>query len=140
MTRDVLVYNKICEAINIIDEIDNLISTQGEESQKVEQEIQDWLHYIENNEINENESINIINQLKELRIIRRTLKKEYEIEKKYKDNASKMMGNNTRDFLKTEINKTINNLDSEYKNRILNEEKIVEILSKKKKKVGRPKK
>ena len=140
MPRDEYVYKLICDAINIIDEIDNLIATQSITNQKIDQEIQDWLHYIENNELTDSESIIVIKKLKELRIERRSLRNEYEIEKVYKDNSSKMMGNNTRGLLKVEINKIMKQLDSEYKNRVLTDEQIKQVLEPIKKKVGRPKK
>lgn len=140
MPRDEYVYKLICDAINIIDEIDDLIATQSITNQKIDQEIQDWLHYIENNELTDSESIIVIKKLKELRIERRSLRNEYEIEKVYKDNSSKMMGNNTRSLLKAEIHKIIKQLDSEYKNRVLTDEQIKQVLEPIKKKVGRPKK
>ena len=140
MPRDEYVYKLICDAINIIDEIDSLIATQSIANQKIDQEIQDWLHYIENNELTDSESIIVIKKLKELRIERRSLRNEYEIEKVYKDNSSKMMGNNTRGLLKAEIHKIMKQLDSEYKNRVLTDEQIKQVLEPTKKKVGRPKK
>ena len=51
-----------------------------------------------------------------------------------------MMGNNTRGLLKVEINKIMKQLDSEYKNRVLTDEQIKQVLEPIKKKVGRPKK
>ena len=136
--RDKLIVERIKQAIELIDEIDELINTQSVELQKVDLEISDWLHFIENNEIDEKASIKIIKKIKDLRIKRRSLNKEHEIENVYKNNSSKMMGNNTRPMLLAEINKTIKQLDSDYKNRIITEEDIKNILGKKK--VGRPKK
>ena len=45
-----------------------------------------------------------------------------QIEKTYKENASKMMGNNTRQFVISNVKQTVKNLDTEYKNRVLTEE------------------
>ena len=138
--RDEIIYKKIFEVIKLLDEIDEMINNQSIELQKVDLEISDWLHYIENNDIDEKSSIKILIKLKELRQIRRTLHKEYEIENTYKNNSSKMMGNNTRQLLLSEINKTIKQLDNEYKNRILTDNDIKNILETTKKKAGRPKK
>lgn len=137
--RDKIIYEKIKNAMTILDEIDEMINSQSEELQNVDYELSDWLHYIENNEINDKESIKIIKEMQRLRKTRRCLHNEYEIEKTYKSNSAKVMGNNTRQMLLAEVNKTIKQLDSDYKNRILTEEKINELLSEKKKK-GRPKK
>lgn len=136
--RDELIYNTIKEAIKSIDKIDEMIDSQPDELQKIDYEISDWLHYIENNDTTSKQNEIIVKKLKELRIKRKSLHKEYAIEKAYKDNSSKMMGNNTRPMLLAEINKTIKQWENEYKNRILTEEEIKSILETKK--VGRPKK
>lgn len=135
---DEKIYSLIVELINIFNNIDEMIDTNSNRMQEIDLEINDWLHYIENNEIDEKQSIKIIKELKRLRDIRRHLKNEYEIEKIYKDNYSKINGSNSRPFLLTEINKVKKQLNSNYKNRILTEDKIKEILTVKKR--GRPKK
>lgn len=137
--RDEVVYNKIKDAIEAIDEIDSLITTQPDELQKVDYEISDWLHYIENNTTSGKQNEIIVKKLRELRLQRKSLHKEHAIERAYKENSSKMMGNNTRQLLLTEIHKTIKQWENEYKNRILSEDDIKNILSTVKK-VGRPKK
>ncbi len=138
--RDKLVYEKITQVVKLLDEIDEMINDQSSELQKADYEISDWLHYIENSDIGKENSVKILNKVKELRQTRRTLHREYEIENAYKNNSSKMMGNNTRQLLLAEINKAIKRYDSEYKNRVLTEEDIKAILEPTKKKAGRPKK
>ncbi len=140
MNRDTEVFNKIIEMCSILDEIDDRIKTQSSELQNVDFQISDYLHYIENVDIDEKECVNLVKELKNLRQIRRSLQREHEIEKTYKDNASKVMGNNTREFLVAEINKTMKQLDSDYKYRVINEEEIKNIIKSEKKKAGRPKK
>lgn len=135
---DEKIYSLIVELINALNNIDEMIDSNSNRMQEIDLEINDWLHYIENNEIDEKQSIKIIKELKRLRDIRRTIKNEYEIEKVYKDNYSKINGLNTRTFLLAEINKTKKQLNSNYKNRVLTEDKIKEILTLKKR--GRPKK
>ena len=137
--RDEIVFEKIKSAVSILNEIDEMISTQSLQLQEIDYAIQDWLHYIENNEIDDKQSIKIIKELQKLRKTRRCLHNEYEIEKTFKDNASKVMGNNTRPMLLAEIGKTVKQINSTYKNRILTDEQINELLSEKKKR-GRPKK
>lgn len=137
--RDKIIYEKIKETIDLLDEIDEMINTQSTEVQQVDFELSDWLHYIENNEISDESSIKIVKKIKELRELRRCLNNEHEIEKTYKDNSSKMMGNNTRSMLLAEINKTKNRLNNDYKNRVLTDEAINNLLNNKKKR-GRPKK
>ncbi len=138
--RDKLIFEKINQAITILDEIDEMIITQSSEIQKIDWELSDWLHYIENNDINEKTAFKIIKRIKELRLIRRSLSNESSIEDTYKNNSSKMMGNNTRQFLMQEIHKTISHLNCDYKNRVLTDEDIKKAIEYTAKKVGRPKK
>lgn len=137
--RDEEIFTKIKEAVVVLDQIDDMISTQPSELQRIDYELSDWYHYIENNEIPVESSQKIIEEIKRLRKIRRSLHNEHEIEKTYMNNSSKMMGNNTRGILLAEINKTLKQLNSEYKNRVLTEETIEEVLNTKKKR-GRPRK
>ena len=137
--RDKIIYEKIKEAMDLLDEIDNMINTQSTELQQIDYELSDWYHYIENNSLDENSSKKVLEEIQRLRKIRRSLNNEHEIENTYKNNYSKVMGNNTRPFLLAEINKTINRLNNDYKNRVLTEEKINELLSCKKRR-RRPRK
>lgn len=137
--RDIIIYEKIKQAMNLLDEIDNMIDTQSTELQQIDYELSDWYHYIENNNLDEISSKKVLEEIQRLRKIRRSLNNEHEIENTYKNNCSKVMGSNTRPFLLAEINKTMNRLNNDYKNRVLTEEKINELLSSKKRR-GRPKK
>lgn len=138
--RDKLVCDKIFTAIAILDEIDEMITSQSTEIQKVDWELSDWLHFIENNDIKEENAFKILSRIKELREIRRSLSNESSIEDAYKNNAGKMMGNNTRPFLAQEIHKTLSHLNCDYKNRVLTEEDFNKVIGEVKKKVGRPRK
>lgn len=138
--RDKEIEEKIRNLIKTLDDIDNLITTRSEELRKIDLELSDWLHFIENNDFEEKVSHKVVMKIRELRRKRRSLCREQAIEETYKNNSSKVMGNNTRPFLLNEIEITIKNLDSEYKNRIITEENIQELLEVPKKKVGRPKK
>lgn len=127
--RDKQIIDKINQAINILDEIDDMIQTQSTELQQVDLELSDLYHLIEFNELNEKQSYKLIKRIHELRLKRRSLQKEHDIENTYKNQANKMMGNNTRQFLLNEINKTIKQLDTTYKYRVLTDENIQELLS-----------
>jgi hypothetical protein len=138
--RDKEIVEKIYGLVRTLDEIDNYVATQNEELSKIDLELSDWTHFIENNDFGEDISHKVVIKIRELRRQRRSLCKEQAIEDTYKNNASKVMGNNTRQFLIAEIEKTIKQLDSEYKNRVITEEDIQELYTTTKKKVGRPKK
>lgn len=136
--RDEILVDKITQAVKILDEIDEMISTQGQELQKIDLELSDLYHFIENNNVNDDTSVKLIERIKYLRLMRRSLQREYEIENAYKNNSSKMMGNNTRPFLLNTIKQTVKNLNTEYKNRVLTDEDIENLQSTEKKKRGRP--
>lgn len=136
--RDEILVDKITQAVKILDEIDEMISTQGQELQKIDLELSDLYHFIENNNVTDNTSVKLIERIKQLRLLRRSLQREYEIENAYKNNSSKMMGNGTRSFLINTIKQTVKNLNSEYKNRVLTDEDIQSLQSTEKKKRGRP--
>ena len=136
--RDEILVDKIIQAVKILDEIDEMISTQGQELQKIDLELSDLYHFIENNNVTDNTSVKLIERIKQLRLMRRSLQREYEIENAYKNNSSKMMGNGTRSFLINTIKQTVKNLNSEYKNRVLTNEDIEKLQSTEKKKRGRP--
>lgn len=122
--RDEIFLNKVKQAINIIDEIDEMIETQGQELQKIDYELSDLYHFIENENMSNDTCIKVIERIKYLRLIRRSLNNEYTLEKVYKENSSKMMGNNTRGFLLNTLCQTNENLKTEYKNRVLTDEDI----------------
>lgn len=137
--RDKLIIDKITNAISILDEIDNMIKTQSEELQKVDYKLSDLYHLIENNELSEEASINVVREIHLLRKERRSLNNEHDLEVVYQNQKQKMIGNDSRQFLVTELNKTNKRLNSEYKNRVYTTEQIEQLISPKKKR-GRPRK
>nr|DAV89096.1 MAG TPA: AT hook containing protein [Caudoviricetes sp.] len=137
--RDKLIIDKITNAISILDEIDNMIKTQSEELQKVDYKLSDLYHLIENNELSDEASINVVREIHLLRKERRSLNNEHDLEVVYQNQKQKMIGNDSRQFLVTELNKTNKRLNSEYKNRVYTTEQIEQLISPKKKR-GRPRK
>lgn len=137
--RDELIVEKIKSAIQILDEIDDMINSQSSELQTVDYELSDLYHLIENNELTDIASVNVVKRIHELRKVRRSLNNEFEIESTYQIQKSKLTGNETRKFLANDIFKTVKRLNSEYKNRVLTDEDIKN-LTEPKKRVGRPKK
>lgn len=135
--RNEIVLEKIKQAIKLLDEIDEMIDTQSIEIQNADLQLSDLYHIIENNELSDVASINIVKKIHELRKIRRSLNNEHEIENTYNTHKSKLSGKDTRQFLLHEVYKTVKSLGSQYKNRILTDEDVQEILEPKKKR-GRP--
>ena len=137
--RDELIVEKINQVIKLLDEIDNMIETQPTEIQNIDYQLSDYLHLIENNSLSETASVNIIQKIHDLRIARRSLKNEHEIENTYNTHKSKLAGKETRQFLLHEIHKTIKGLATPYRNRVLTDEDVDSLLNgETKKKRGRP--
>lgn len=140
--RNEIVLEKIKQVIELLDNIDEMIETQSVEIQNTDLQLSDYYHLIENNELSNDASINVIKRIHDLRVIRRSLNNEHEIENTYNTHKSKLSGKETRQFLLHEIYKTVKSLGTQYKNRILTDEDIKEILETKeeapKKRRGRP--
>ena len=135
--RNEIVLEKIKQVIELLDNIDEMIDTQSIEIQNADLQLSDLYHIIENNELSDTASINIVKKIHELRKIRRSLNNEHEIENTYNTHKSKLSGKDTRQFLLHEVYKTVKSLGTQYKNRILTDEDVQEILEPKKKR-GRP--
>lgn len=138
--RDVEIVELVKQGIEILDKIDEMIKTQSIELQKIDYELSDLYHLIENNELSDEASVNVIKRIHDLRKERRSLNNEYEIESTYQTHKSKLAGNGTRQFLATEILKTVKQLGKKYTNRVLTEEDIKSLIEPVKRKPGRPKK
>ena len=138
--RDEKIVELVKQGIEILDKIDEMIKTQSVELQKIDYEIRDLYHLIENNELSEEASINLIKRIHDLWKERRALNNEYEIENTYQTHKSKLAGNGTRQFLATEILKTVKQLGKKYTNRVLTDEDIKSLIEPVKRKPGRPKK
>lgn len=138
--RDVEIVELVKQGIEILDKIDEMIKTQSIELQKIDYELSDLYHLIENNELSDEASVNVIKRIHDLRKERRALNNEYEIESTYQTHKSKLAGNGTRQFLATEILKTVKQLGKKYTNRVLTEEDIKSLTEPVKRKPGRPKK
>lgn len=137
--RDKLFLEYLNNAIENIDKIEELIQSNSNEYSLIDKEIEDYEHLIENNELNKEQSVYVIGKIHELRIKRRSVKNEHELENVYLNNLQKMTGNNTRTLLLNEIHKMEKQLQSEYKNRIITDEEVDKIMNLQNK-VCRPKK
>lgn len=132
---------KVRDVTKLLDEIDEMIKTQAEELSKVDTELSDWYHLIENNDLNKDQSFKVVKRIHDLRIVRRDLNNENELEKTFSTHKNKLIGTDTRQFLNTEMNKKRKSLDTQYNNRVITQEEIEEVMSPlEHKKRGRPKK
>lgn len=138
--RDEKIVEMISNVVKELDSIDEFISVQSQEFLKVEEELLDYYHLIENNELSDSACIEIVKRIHNARKIRRSLKKEAELERTYSTYKSRLTGTDTRQFLLAEVYKTRNSLNTTYKNRIITDEDVNGILNSPSKKRGRPRK
>lgn len=118
------IIDNILEANRLLNELeeyyDNLPSLQS----KVDSQLSDLYHYIENNKLNAIQSCKIIKEIKNKREERRRILNDYETLKTYITNSNKLNNKDNRKFLICEVNKIKNNLATNYKNRYYTEEQF----------------
>lgn len=136
--RDEIFMTKVKQLIKEFDELDNLIETQPQELQKVDYELSDLYHIIENQNLTKEIALKITDRIRYLRLIRRSLQREYQLENTYKTHYHKLTNPQNRPFLINELQKTLTSLNNEYKNRVLTDEDLKTLLEKPQKKRGRP--
>lgn len=142
MNRTEELLDNIYKAVESLDKVDSMQEEQSSMLQNVDWQISDYLHYIENEDINEKQAYAIIKKLKELRLIRRDLSNENIVENAFNRVRDRLNTLQNRKFFATEIHKEVNKLNQDYNWRIINREQIEEIINAEvpKRKVGRPKK
>ena len=116
------------DSINALNELDDLIESNGSRQSKVDSELCDLLHLIENKELSESASIKIVKKIHDLRKIRRSLRNEYELIVKYNEVKMRLASKENRQFITAEVQKRMKSLNAEYQNRILTKEQIDELL------------
>jgi uncharacterized protein (DUF2267 family) len=142
MNRTEELLDNIYEAVKMLDRVDEMQEEQKGLIQNIDWQISDYLHYIENEEIDEKQAYIIINELKELRLTRRDLSNESIIESVFNKVRDRLNTTQNRKFFAVEIHKEVNKLNQDYNWRAINKEQIEEIINSEshKKKAGRPKK
>lgn len=118
------IYNISKQMTDLDEYFDKLPTLQS----KVDEEISDLLHYIENNQLNLKQSAKMIKLLQEKRLVRRGLSNDNIIKNTYNNHKNKLIINVQRPFFLNEINKKARELNSTYRNRQLSDENIKELL------------
>lgn len=116
------------DSINTLNELDDLIESNGSRQRNVDYELSDLMHLIENKELSESASVKIVKRIHDLRKIRSSLRKEYELIMKYNEVKMRLASKENRQFITAEMQKKMKSLNTEYQNRILTKEQIDELL------------
>ena len=123
-----IIVDKIIKAQVLLQEIDDYFNELPNLQSKVDEEIQDLLHYIENNDIPPKQSVKMIKLLHDKRKERRLLCNDFEIKKVYLDHKNKMITDGQRPFLLNTLRQKINGLKTQYRNRRYGEDEIPQLL------------
>ena len=135
---ELIFLKKLQDCIDGLDDLDEIISTNSERQSVTDYELSDWLHFLQNEENIDDETIlNVSNKIIALRKKRQSLRNEYECIKRYKELSNRMMTPASRESIKTEIGKTLSNLNQPYKNRVITEDDITFVKAKCEKKTVR---
>ena len=100
-----------------LQELDDYLNKISDLQSEVDEEISDLLHYIENNDLTPKQCVKMIKLLKQKRLVRRGLCKDYEIKKVFNNNRNKLSIETQRPFFLTEIHKKAKELNSQYRYR-----------------------
>ena len=116
---DIIFLSKLQQVLNTLDEMDNMIKDNPDNQQKIDYEISDYLHLIQNTDLDKLDINKIMMALKELRLKRASHYRFYEITKTYNANRDKLKYTSSRANLKEIIKNTLDNLNNKYNYRIL---------------------
>lgn len=117
-------------AIDVLNELDGLIDSNGDRQSKIDLELSDWLHKLQYDDELTNEQItNIGIKIKELRKERESLRNEYELISEFKTHKNKLFEQSNRQFLVNNIQIRLKKLNQPYNNRVLTEEDINKVIN-----------
>ena len=116
---DIMFLSKLQQVLNTLDEMDNMIKDNPDNQQKIDYEISDYLHLIQNTDLDKLDINKVMAALKKLRLKRASHYRFYEITKTYNANRDKLKYTSSRANLKEIIKNTLDNLNNKYNYRIL---------------------
>lgn len=122
------IIGKLTEAITILNEIDEYREQLPEIQSTIDSSLSDLYHYIENNSLNTSQRYKIVGEIQRLRRERRIIKNNNWLSKTYEDNINKLNNKANRSMMIAELNKTTKKVDTQYKNRVLTDELIKELV------------
>lgn len=128
---DIIFLSKLQQALNTLDEIDDMIKDNPDNQQKIDYEISDYLHLIQNTDLDKLDVDKIMIELKKLRLKRASHYRFYEITKTFNANRDRLKYTSSRANLKEIIKNTLDNLNNTYNYRILDSNDLRSLCSEK---------
>lgn len=121
---DTIFLGKLQQALDLLDEIDDMIKQNPNDQQQIDFEISDYLHLIQNKDLSDLDTESLLKNLKELRLRRASHYNFYELSKAFSNNRNKLQYTSSRANLKEIIKNTRDSLNNEYNYRILDDESL----------------
>lgn len=127
---DTIFLGTLHRVISTLDELDELIDTNGDRQSKIDLELSDWLHKLQyDDELTTEQITNIGIRIKELRKERESLRNEYELITEFSKNKNKLFQKENRQFLVHSIKQRLERLNQPYNNRVLTDDEMNEVLN-----------
>lgn len=128
MEVEEILFTDLCKAIQLLDNIDSMGMKCSTQQSQIDSELSDWLHMIQHQDLDDTELIKVGKKIKELRIQREHYNNLWELLKIYNEGRGRLIDKGNREFLLNKIKSKYKNFNQEYNNRILDKEKMQEVL------------
>lgn len=126
---DLILLKRLQDIISKLNELDNQIESNSKRQSETDLELSDWLHIIEDYELSDSASIEVIKKIHELRKKRRAEKNEFELISKYQEIKNRLSSSDNRQFMISEIQKKFKTLNQEYNYRVLTNDEVNYIIN-----------
>lgn len=127
-------YTNLCKAVELLDGIDDMGTECSTQQSQIDQELSDWLHMIQHQDLDDTELIKVGKKIKELRIKREHYNNLWELLKIYNDERNRLIDKGNREFLMNKIRSKYKHFNQPYNNRVLTDEDVNDKLEIKRKK------
>ena len=123
--NDKIFLESLQDVVNALENLENIIATNGERQQEVDYKLSDWLHELQNNEnLDDAAMANIAKEIKKLRKERNSLRNENELINEFNKHKQKLFFPEQRQFLINAIKNRNSLLNQDYKNRVVTKEEM----------------
>lgn len=119
---------KLTEVIKLLSEIEEYKNGLLDQLSEQDKKLSDLYHIIENQKLSTAQCYRIVKEMRKQRQIRRKIKNDIALFGTYDKHINKLLNENNRNMLLTELHKTNKKLGIEYNNRMYTEEEINKIL------------
>lgn len=140
--KDINIVDSVTNAVSLLNNIEKYMNSLDEALSNCDKLNSDFEHLIENENLEEINLKALFSKMQELYTQRRKIKQDKSLAVYFQNNSMKLNSSSNREFLVQGLKTLENKMDTNYNNRVLNDDDIKVIMSKEtvKKKRGRPRK